>query len=104
MRVCVLLFLPHLLGALALHLGGARRGSPEHAGSDADGQVEGVHLVVVGVALDTVQDGDHMAQEEQVLAGEEVEQPDGGRERAIIKTRKHVGHCSVFSQCVCMCV
>lgn len=52
---------PHLLGALALHLRGAGCRSPEHAGGDADGQVEGVHLVVVGVALDTVQHSDDMS-------------------------------------------
>lgn len=67
---------PHLLGALPLHLGGARCWRPKHAGSDADGQVEGVHLVVVGIALDTLQHSDHMSQQKQVLAGQEVEQPE----------------------------
>ena len=67
---------PHLFRALPLHLRGAWCWSPEHAGCDADGQVEGVHLVVVGIALDTVQHGDHVSQQEQVLAGQEVEQPE----------------------------
>lgn len=68
-------FLRHLLGALRLHLRAAWCRGPKHAGSNADGQVEGVHLVVVGVALDAVQHGDHMSQQQQVVAGQQVEQP-----------------------------
>lgn len=73
--------LSHLFGTLPLHLGGAGCRGPKHAGSDADGQVECVHLVVVGVALDAVQHGHHVAQQEQVVAGQKAEQPesDGGK-------------------------
>lgn len=67
----------HLFGALPLHLRGAGCWGPKHARSNADGQVECVHLVVVGVALDTVQHGNHMSQQKHVLAGQEAEQPDG---------------------------
>lgn len=67
----------HLFGALPLHLGGARRLGPEHAGRDADGQVESVHLVVLGVALDTVQHGDDVTQQQEVFTGQEAEQPEG---------------------------
>lgn len=67
---------PHLFGALPLHLRGAWCWSPKHAGSDADGQVEGIHLVVLGVALDAVQHGDDVTQQQQVVAGQEVEQPE----------------------------
>ncbi len=65
----------HLFGVFPLHLRGAWRWSPEHAGSNANWQVEGVHLVVVGVALDTVQHSDHMSKQEQVFTGQEVKQP-----------------------------
>lgn len=70
------MFLPHLFRALALHLGRARRRSPEHAGSDAHRQVEGVHLVVVRLPPDALQHGHHVAQQEQVLGRQQVEQPD----------------------------
>lgn len=68
----------HLFGALPLHLRGARCLGPQHTGRDADGQVEGIHLVVLSVALDTVQHGDNVAQQEEVFTRQEVEQP--GRE------------------------
>lgn len=58
---------------LSLHLGAAGCWSPKHAGSNANGQIEGVHLVVVGVALDAVQDGDDVTQEEEVLTGQQVQ-------------------------------
>lgn len=70
------MFPSHLFRALALHLGRARRRSPEHAGSDAHRQVEGVHLVVVRLPLDALQHGHDVAQQEQVLGRQQVEQPD----------------------------
>lgn len=114
---------PHLFRALPLHLGCARRRSPEHAGCDADGQVEGVHLVVVGVALDTVQHGDHVSQQEQVLAGQEVEQPereedgeggsrggrtvndydDHGKPPKIPCAWSSLSQCVCVSVCLCVC-
>lgn len=68
----------HLFGALPLHLGGARCLGPKHTGRDADGQVEGIHLVVLSVALDTVQHGDNVPQQEEVFTRQEVEQPGRG--------------------------
>lgn len=74
----VSVFLPHLFRALALHLGRARRRSPEHAGGDAHRQVEGVHLVVVRLPLDALQHGHDVAQQEQVFGRQQVEQPGRG--------------------------
>lgn len=70
------LFPPHLFRALALHLGCVWRWSPEHAGSDAHRQVEGVHLVVMCFPLDALQHGHDVAQQEQVFRRQQVEQPD----------------------------
>lgn len=67
----------HLFGSLPLHLRGARCLGPKHTGSDADGQVESIHLVVLSVALDTVQHGDNVSQQKEVFTGQEVEQPEG---------------------------
>lgn len=66
----------HLFGALPLHLRGARCLGPKHTGSDADGQVESIHLVVLSVALDTVQHGDNVSQQKVVFTRQEVEQPE----------------------------
>lgn len=66
----------HLFGALPLHLRGARCLGPKHTGSDADGQVESIHLVVLSVALDTVQHGDNVSQQKEVFTRQEVEQPE----------------------------
>lgn len=74
----VSVFPPYLFRALALNLGRAQRRSPEHAGSDAHRQVEGVHLVVVRLPLDALQHGHDVAQQEQVLGRQQVEQPDVG--------------------------
>lgn len=69
--------LSHLFCGLPLHFRGAWWWSPKHAGSNADRQIEGVHLVVVGVALYAVEYGDYVSQQKQILSGQEVEQPNG---------------------------
>lgn len=66
----------HLFGALPLHLRGAWCLGPKHTGRDADRQVESIHLVVLSVALDTVQHGDNVPQQEQVFTRQEAEQPE----------------------------
>ncbi|KAG7240355.1 hypothetical protein INR49_026926 [Caranx melampygus] len=43
-----------------------------------------LQLLLLWDQVTSVQYGDHMAQEEQVLTGKEVEQPEGGRERTVM--------------------
>ena len=71
MRVCV----SHLLGSITLQLGAAESRTREHAGSDADGQVEGIHLVIMGMEVDTVQHCQHVTQQQRIITGQTAHQP-----------------------------
>lgn len=86
----------HLFGSLPLHLWGAGSWGPENAGSNANGQVEGIHLVIVGVALYAVQHGDQMSQQEQILGGQKRQQPER-------RWREQVTHLEWKTDC-CSCM
>lgn len=66
----------HLFCGLPLHLWGTWSRRTKNAGSNANSQVEGIHLVLLGVALYAVQHGYQMSQQKQILSGQKRQEPE----------------------------
>lgn len=49
--------------------------SGQHVGSDADGQIAGIHLIDLGVLADQVEHGDQVLEQQEVGPGELICNP-----------------------------